>query len=113
MGAEMEAPEKDAETPRLWEECDKIYRAAYARVDRFADYVDQVTALLPNPFKHLDLSETFVVQDRSLIDQIQNEWLKPDPDLEAFRQLVMEWEQNCMTELKARLETIRNIPEKR
>jgi hypothetical protein len=105
------AKEVDKERKGRVRQCDEIYRAALARVGRIAEHVDRVNALQAQPFDTFELSEAFLVRDRSLVQEIETEWLSEAPDLERFKELVATWEENCLGELKAKLAKMSRIPD--
>jgi hypothetical protein len=101
----------EAERKRCVRQCGEIYRAAFARVGSFAEYVDQVNAVQAAPFERFELSETFQARDHSLTEEIDMEVLSDAPDLDRFKKLVAEWEANCMDELKAKVTGMGRIPD--
>ena len=101
----------EAERKRCVRQCGEIYRAAFARVGRFAEYVDRVNALQAMPFERFELSESFQARDHSLTEEINAEVLSDAPDVERFQELVMAWEANCMDELKAKVAGMRRVPD--
>lgn len=85
-----------------WKMCDHIFRAAHSRIENYARHVRQV--IERGPEQHdLYLSEGFDVRYQEMIEEIQREWILERPDLKLFSRLVADWEDLCMTALRAEL----------
>lgn len=99
------------ETKRLYEDCERMFRAAMGRVGHLAALVDRVNELSTEPWERFELSEAFVARDDELISEIDAEWLSESPDLERFKKLVDDWEANCFQELRRKLAEMRRKPD--
>lgn len=104
-----QVPGKDLDRRRLRRECNRIYRAALERVDRIAEHVDEVNALMSVPFERMELSGIFSKRQADLMLAMDVEWLSDPPDLKVFCGWVADWEECCMVELRSWMEKLRQV----
>lgn len=102
IGISFDQSKPDCDALALQYKCKEIYRAAFDRVTAKADYVDRLRACYPEGEKppH-ELSETFRVKDRELSAAIEAIWLSEAPNMDEFKKVVLNWEEQCIKELDA------------
>ena len=83
----------------MYDECERIYRAAFERVCDMAGHVDRANALSPEP-SEWEFSEAFWKRHDDMILAVDTEWLQNKPDIDRFKSLVSEWEEFCRQELR-------------